>query len=391
MQNLPHNQYQYLVIGNPENRRVTLFQEALAKMGRHPAFVVAWLDLLTHRTPIAKILEEQASRQVVLRIESPGENFDVERELLRLGFHDAEERCVANISPKSLDALAFDLGRILFPRQWYLGFSRILRSLAEIVAATSPNVRFMNEPGEIITMFDKSETHQICGESGLPVPPALGEIQSFEQLLTKMRAENWSRVFVKLAHGSSASGVGAFQLFPNGKMRLTTTVESQWCQNEIRLYNSLKIRTYTQHREISGIIDELCKHQVHVEKWMPKAVQDGYPFDLRIVSIGQNPAHTVVRLGKSPITNLHLGNKRGDFERLKQSMKPEQLDAAYATCRKVAQRFCRSYTIGIDLLLTPRFHRHVILELNAFGDLLPNCFYENKSTYEMEIETFGNS
>jgi hypothetical protein len=36
----------FLILGNPENRRVSLFQEALAAQGQPPARVIAWADLV---------------------------------------------------------------------------------------------------------------------------------------------------------------------------------------------------------------------------------------------------------------------------------------------------------------------------------------------------------
>ena len=49
-----------------------------------------------------------------------------------------------------------------------------------------------------------------------------------------------------------------------------------------------------------------------VEEWLPKAVFQGKQFDLRVVVIKGVAKHFVVRLGNSPMTNLHLGNARGD-------------------------------------------------------------------------------
>jgi len=36
----------FIVIGNPENRRISMFQDALARQGCAPARVVSWLELL---------------------------------------------------------------------------------------------------------------------------------------------------------------------------------------------------------------------------------------------------------------------------------------------------------------------------------------------------------
>ncbi len=355
-----------------------MFQDALIKQGRSPATVVSYLDLLERRAS----LSDYFTPGMAARIESPGENFDVERDLLRRGFEDAESEGSACLDPEAIDRLAYDCGRILYPRQWFLGFKRFLTSLA------SYPVRWMNAPDEIVTMFDKTETHRRCKVASISVPEAIDGVRTFDELIAVLETLGWNRVFVKLAHSSSASGVGAFYYSKrHGTMRLATSTEMvRDDSGGLKLYNSLKIRTYTSYRDIAVLVDEWCRHRVHVEQWLPKAGQDGLPFDLRIVSIGGEPSHSVVRLGRrSPITNLHLGNKRGDFKRLAESMGAEKLNRVHQTCRNVAKLFPGSHTIGIDLLLTPRYQKHFILELNAFGDLLPNVHFHGRDTYEQEI------
>ncbi|HEX8538485.1 MAG TPA: hypothetical protein VF664_13540, partial [Cystobacter sp.] len=59
----------FLVIGNPENRRVTLFQAALAARGLPPAHVVPWRALL--RDPA--VLADLPDTERLVRIDSAGE------------------------------------------------------------------------------------------------------------------------------------------------------------------------------------------------------------------------------------------------------------------------------------------------------------------------------
>ena len=370
-----------LLVGNPENRRLAMFQNALTMLGLPPATVVSYLDLLQRQTNLCAYV----TPGMVARLESPGENFEVERELLRLGFADAEAEGCARVDPATLDTMLYDHGRILYLRQWYLGLSRFLRSLRDLPC------RFMNAPDDILCMFDKTETHRRC-QAAIPVPPSLKPVQNFDELIAAMITAGWNRVFIKSAHGSSASGVGALHKLNDGTMRLVTTTEMVRDTEHLKLYNSLKIRTYTDFHEIARLIDEWCRHRVHVEKWLPKAAQDGYPYDLRIVVIGGEPAHAVVRLGfRGTITNLHLGNRRGDFEQLAEKMGTERLHEIHETCRKVSRLFPDSHVIGVDLLLTPRFREHYVLELNAFGDLLPGLLFRGYDTYGYEIvKWFGS-
>ena len=77
---------------------------------------------------------------------------------------------------------------------------------------------------DVEVMFDKRQCQARFAGHGIPVPAGLGEVGSFEQLRARMRETGHRRVFVKLAHGSSASGVVAYET--NGRRQLaTTTVE----------------------------------------------------------------------------------------------------------------------------------------------------------------------
>ena len=100
----------FLIIGNAANRRVTLFLAALAEQGLE-ADVVAWVDLLRSFS----VLEAIEGPRLV-RIDSYGEDFAVERELLRRGgFPEAE-------------TIAERHGEVLAPALSYLGFQGVLRS-----------------------------------------------------------------------------------------------------------------------------------------------------------------------------------------------------------------------------------------------------------------------
>jgi hypothetical protein len=46
-----------------------------------------------------------------------------------------------------------------------------------------------------------------------------------------------------------------------------------------------------------------------------------------------------------------------------------------------ARVFPGCYSLGIDLLLKPDYRRHVVLEINAFGELLLNQLDEGENTY----------
>jgi hypothetical protein len=196
------------------------------------------------------------------------------------------------------------------------------------------------------------------------------------------------QVFVKLAHGSSASGAVAYRTGGNSRHRAVTTVEMVRDGTQVRLYNTRRVRTLDDVQEIAALVDALCPHQVHVEEWLPKASLGGEAFDLRVLVIGGAARHVVARCSRSPMTNLHLLNRREDAE----TVRARVGDAAWAamgdiTERAVREAFPNSLHVGLDVMWTPGFRHLAILEGNAFGDLLPDVLSNGQTTYEAEVES----
>ncbi len=367
----------FVVVGNPDSRRVSLFQVALGRVGLPPARLVAYADLLAGRASLGRALRPGS----IVRIESPDRDFEVERAILVLGAEAEEPDGVEyeRVPARAVTALTFDKGRILPSRQWYLGYCALLAQLGRHLEGC----RVMSSPGAIAAMFDKRRSHALLVAEGIPVPPAIGPVYSYDELVARMRATERRRVFVKLAHGSSASGAVALTV-GDDRQEATTTVEMVATGGERRLYNSRRIRTYRDPREIAALVDALCRQRVHVEQWMPKAGHTQHAFDLRAVTIAGRVRHVIARLSRSPMTNLHLLNQRGDTAAILEKIGAASWARARANCKRAAHSFDALYS-GIDVLFTPDLRQHAILELNAFGDLLPGVLHDGQDTYEAEI------
>jgi hypothetical protein len=370
----------FVLLGNPENRRVHFFQNALARFDQPPATIISWLDVLRNRVHLDRVLLPG----IILRIDSPGENFEVDRLFLELGEDEADEiGTLPRLSRSQIRRLRYEQGRILYPRQWYLGFRRALRKI-QTVLQTIADIRVTHPPSDIEIMFDKRLCHQHCVKHAVPVPPHLGNVCSFDELMVKMASSHIKRVFIKLANGSSASGVAALET--NGKyLQAFTSVEIIRTQQNLKLYNSLKIRRYRTLRDINDIVDALCREGAHVEKWMPKAGWQGHCCDMRVVTIAGEAQHAVLRLSKSPMTNLHLGNRRGDLSKFLSHLGDDRWTKAKMVCQRAATVFPQSLHTGVDLLFSPGFKHCTVAEINAFGDLLPNVMYNGLDTYEAQV------
>jgi glutathione synthase/RimK-type ligase-like ATP-grasp enzyme len=314
--------------------------------------VIPWRDVVCGR-PI------ELAEGSLVRIDSPGEDAEVDRLLRGAATHAVH-------------------GEIVGLAAWHNGLASALRRMA--AAAHRARARLLNEPNDILVMFDKRACHQRLAAAGVPVPESLPEPGSYAELRRVMSERGWRRVFVKTAHGSSSSGVLAVQTDGRGRVRADTSVDPVGR----RLFNSLRVRTYTHERDIESIVDALVPDGLHVERWFPKAGLHGRTVDVRVVVIAGRATHAVVRASLSPMTNLHLGNQRGDLTALRAAAGAEY-EAGLRTCERVAACFPGSLQVGVDLMFSPDFRRHAVAEVNAFGDLLPGLMVDGRDTYAEQI------
>ncbi|MGW3951256.1 STM4014 family protein [Streptomyces sp. NPDC004752] len=327
------------MVGNPENRRTTLFAAAVGSAGHAPPRVLAWRDVLSGR--------HSFTPGEFVRIDSPGENAEVDR-LLR-GTDD----------PARVEGTAL----------WHRRFTAVVREVTG--AAHRAGAVTSADPEDVAVMFDKRRCHARLAAAGVPVPPALtGPIGGWDGLREQLKAARISRAFVKPAHGSSASGVVALSVAGPGRVRATTSVETT-CDG--RLYNSLRVRHYTSETEVAALVDALVPDGIHVERWLPKASQGGRAADLRVVVVAGRATHAVVRTSRHPMTNLHLGGARGDLDTARVAIRAAGGD--FADVLEVAERaaacFPGTLCVGVDVLPSTGWRRFTVGEVNAFGDLLP--------------------
>jgi hypothetical protein len=247
-----------------------------------------------------------------------------------------------------------------------------------------PQIELYSSPDEIPVMFDKRLTSQRLQAAGITTPPTLRDVRCYDELKAKLQSLGWNRVFVKLACSSSASGVVAL-LITQQHVRAVTPMEIVGSGLRTQFYNNLKIQVYHRESQVRRAIDFLLREGAHIERWLPKSVQLGRGFDLRMVTIAGKAAHVVMRTSAGPITNLHLGNKRGDIALLKRRMGRQKWEAVKRLVEQAAAAFSKSLYVGFDVLLQPGNRQPAILEANAFGDLLPGVLFRGQNTYKSEV------
>ncbi|MEV0449316.1 STM4014 family protein [Streptomyces sp. NPDC050600] len=332
------------VVGNPEGRRVRLFQDAALAAGLPRPRVVPWLDVLRGGA--------RFHPGELVRLDSPGEEPEVDR-LLR----DVPE-------PTRVEGTG----------RWYARFTAAVHGLA--AEARTAGAVLLGDPDELAVLFDKRLGHGRLLAAGVPVPhaptsgPAAPPVRGWDDVRALTAVRGMRRVFVKPAHGSSASGVLALETSASGRTQATTSVE---LHADGRLHNSLRVRRYTTEREVAALVDALAPDGLHVERWLPKASLGGRSADLRVVCVDGRATHAVVRTSRSPMTNLHLGGARGDLDAARAAIGAAggRFADALDVCERAAAAFPGTRCVGVDLLPATGWRRFAVGEVNAFGDLLP--------------------
>ncbi|MFE5320863.1 STM4014 family protein [Paenibacillus sp. NPDC056579] len=392
-----------IVIGNAGNRRTTGLQAARARLGLPPALVLNYIDLLQGKaslSSIAQSLDRTMDEPPLLRLDAPGEHFEVERELIALGapdtaspsiderWHRYSKSVVQPISARTAQGLKEIKGKLYHPSQWFRGYCRLLSRLDREAGELWDTPRWMNAPEDIAAMFDKRFTHRLLLSSGLPVPRRLAPpeaIPDYDTLRDTMANERTYRIFIKLAAGSGACGVIAYQVNPaTGAESAVTTIGVENYQSRPPLfYNVKRLVNYKERQVIRQIINWLLGHGAHVEQWIPKASYQNRTFDIRQLVVAGKSCHSIARVSSTPITNLHLDSERMSLEEI--GLTREHQDVVRQCAEQTLSVFPHSAVAGIDVLLSSGSYRPYILDVNPFGDLLYHSHYEGHDPYEWEM------
>lgn len=136
-----------------------------------------------------------------------------------------------------------------------------------------------------------------------------------------------------------------------------------------QFYNTRRVRT-VRGADLEAALQFLWAEGVIIQRGVPMAQIDGQNFDVRVVCVYGQPVATIFRLSHLPMTNLHLGGRRGDYRYCRSVIPSRAWLDALDHCAEAAGCF-DSAIAGVDLVFERGFHRHYILEVNAFGDFFP--------------------
>ncbi|OQP41079.1 hypothetical protein A4H97_15900 [Niastella yeongjuensis] len=357
---------QFTIIGNPENRRVTAFCDTLTQLGHKDALVIPYKYWLNRKK------RPSIPAGSIIKIDSPGED-ELARTLLVAKGKDIP---YATTTPA-------EHGEIKDMPAWYAGYCNWLQEM-QLLLQEQPELQVMNDPADIQLQFNKPVCQELLEQQGIPVPQRLPAFTHYEELVLYMQQRNIHKVFIKPAHASSASGVIAFRKAGH-RVQAVTAAEMVTTGKGVQLFNSLKVLTYTNEADIATLVNRMVAENVFAEEWLPKATLHDRFFDVRVLVIAGKARHTVIRTSATILTNLHLGNRRGDLNEFNAIIGNNKLQEIKHLAEQAAACFPKSLYMGIDILLTADLRKTVVLEVNAFGDLLPGLLDEGETCYEAQI------
>ncbi|QDH71910.1 STM4014 family protein [Marilutibacter alkalisoli] len=351
------------MVGPRSSRRIDGFQRALHAHGLPAAEVVEYEAVLSDAMRLDEVLVRHPD--ACIKLESPGEAPALHDALVRRGWELAGGPGAA---PHPLEH-----GELAHQQYWHAGF-------AEVLAAMPVDARYLNPPADLSRMADKLACQQRLIAAGVEVPPLSGTIAGYDDLRRRLGANGCGSVFVKARYGSSGAGVLAYRRHRDGREIATGPVELVEDCGRTRLFNSLRQRRYTDSPQIARLVDALAQQGAYLERWIPKPRvpgSEGAHFDLRVVAFDGRPRQRVARIGRGPLTNLHLGNRRMPVDAC---LDPAGIAGLENAVIRATAAFPTSRVIGFDIVV--RQSRTWVLEANGFGDLLPNLRWEGRTTYE---------
>jgi len=343
-----------VVVATPGDKRAVALQAAVQRAGWPAPTWVPWLEAIADPACVGRVV----GHGDFLRVDSPGADPLAWHALAKLGG-----------LAESLPPTQWRPGRA-----WYRGLERTLAAI-DVGAA---HARRTHPAAHILAMTDKVRCQRRLQEAGLAVPPGCAAPPTVEALRGLIAERRWTAVFVKPRFGSSGAGVLAFRR-AGGREQLTTPA----ALHGGALFNDKHLHTYREPGVIDRLLGMVLADGALVQRWIPKAGSEGGPFDLRVLVVDGVVSHRIGRVGRGPITNLHLDARRAAAEDLLAGF-PGALTQVDALCAAAARCFPGHRCLGIDVLVDPR-GRPSIIECNAWGDYLPGLLVNGQDSYDVQV------
>lgn len=365
-----------VVLGPSGGRRLAALAEAAKRQGVDAVVPINYAEFVQQPAAFAATL----TPQTWLRFESPDENVPAFRALYAAGAGQALKLGYPVLSGTALESALTKRGMLGSPAQIAFGLEHLLGQAATI--ATDKKAVLASDPGDVMLSYDKLACKAHLADHGIAGPRILEQPEDFEHLMQILNTTKGRRLFVKIRHGSGGAGTLALAAGPQGQVVCYTALKTG---SGTGVFASKKMRKLTEHAVIRTIVEAIIPLGVLVETWVPKAGIDGRVCDLRLVAIrGANP-FCVLRMSHSPITNLHLDAERGSVDLLWRRMSAKGQAKVMASAKAVLAAFPKTQMLGLDIAVLNDYRRHVVLEVNAFGDHIRRVLIDGLTPQDQQV------
>lgn len=346
-----------VVVATPGDKRARALAAAAERVGLPSPTWIAWREAIAAPARVGAA----GQRGDFLRVDSPGADATTWHALAGLGGSSA-------LLPQ---------GRWRPGSAWFRGLARVLAA----VDAGAEHLRPTHPSRHILTMTDKWLCQERLERAGVATPSACLAPDTASALRDLLATRRWPAVFVKPRFGSSGAGVLAWRRSGTREQLVTPAA----LHGDV-LVNDKHLHTYEDRASIDRILAIVLADAALVQRWIPKAGSRGGPFDLRVLVIDGAVALRVGRVGRGPITNLHLDARRAAPETLLAGLPRGTPAVVEALCLAAAAVFPGHRCLGIDLLVDPR-GRPFVVECNAWGDFLPGLLAHGQDSYELQLRS----
>ncbi len=164
----------YVILANPGSKRWELYSQELhhfweEQQDAAEIHLLPWIEVLNQKGDLSGF--PQFEKSALVRLESPGRNFEVTKALLQLGD-----------PAQSWDELPYRKGHLLQPGALYRGFCNALQRIDETLK--KPHLLSLCDAGEVMEVFDKNATLSRFRTRDLPCPESLTPPEKAEERFT---------------------------------------------------------------------------------------------------------------------------------------------------------------------------------------------------------------
>lgn len=345
-----------LVIANP-GKRLDAFLAAARELNMDPPRVFHHEALLHSLEPL------QRERFDDVRIDAWGGDPEVERLLMELGRE-----------PDGVDARRRQPNELFAPRQVHRGWTRYLKQVGDALQGA----RLWTPTRTLVELFDKRFTYARLRSAGVSVAESF-PVRTVDELRTGVAQRGWKSAFVKLAFGSSGRGIAVWNIAED---TILTTVRREGD----RWLNAHELIPVSDRAQVDALFEYIIGEGAHIERTVDLARIEGMRFDLRVLVIAGRPTFVMGRRSDRMMTNLHLGGRRLNWSQLRSFIPPREWEDAMTMAVQVAKLY-DCHHVGVDIAFDRLSAKPIVVEVNAFGDYLPDVRRDGLSVMAWELRS----